>query len=1243
MKRVLLTLAATAGTTSHCLAAVGGGGAMRHDNDNVALKLKGRGRHRHRGNNHEAYQQQVTTEPRRYSQNNEADYSHLRALQPAQSSGVGGNKSTLTLPATAEAENEADQSGTTNEASMGNGTPLTLTIATDNDSLAAAAAAESGITGEAMADNDVDTTIADNAMVIGIANGEGATEDEEGADEDKPIMDTRQYSSGGKSGKTSKSKSDKQSSNTGWHGSQDTTIEEEHDDSFHWEDTPSSSDNDSPGDNGSKPSNEHYHLEDTGASEDNWHAGNWVLFDHNSKTGKAGGKSGKKSVSHPMPKPPHTHEPSSMSPPTHKPSSPSQTHTPSTPSTTSHPSPSRPIVPPTQSPTQSPSKLPVIYPPLTWLGVNGCTSKFPCETCHGDCDSNEDCIWPYECYTRSDSTPVPGCTSGGSGDIPGADYCYDPQLEDTDQPTQHPTRRDDTRPPRPTGAPKTPVPSSFEPTSALPYLSWKGVNGCTPTTPCDVCEGDCDNDSDCNSESFTPEDGVTVTALACFKRADGEVNQVPGCAVGGTGDIPGVDYCYDTSLIQPTREPTDTPRPTFPVSTPRPSPTDEGATPVPSFSPAGGSGSRDGYFLRSQALPKLSSGNNNVIARPRAAGDVDVKGNGDDRRTRELQQEAPQGWCASGALSPDYYQLLLEACTPDSLTSNPDGNNNEGTIIARMEQMDQLWYLDMDGYVHSIYDHERCMMVASSAIPVGSVSALDGIEAPVEIGPCTDRTALNQFYYDDRTSTPPNTLKLRGFDTLCVTFLGGEAANKGSPMILAQCDQQDKYGWDFVLEDELDRLTPVPTNAPTQNLPQLRYQGRDACNVETPCNICTADCDTNEDCLGRLECFQRERDDSTQVPGCAVGGAGDIPGADYCYAPDGDGISPAPTPSLPPLNWLGAEGCTPESPCPVCTGDCDEDRDCQSSFRCLRRLVGDTTPIPGCSQGGIGDVPGGDYCYDPDWTPTISTQAPVDKGPAVTRPLPPSPPSNPTQPTPPLPTFLPLNRTPRPSRLPVTRPTQEGSRTLEPTFNERPPRPSGPSDLSRRTPSPTPFDQEFDTRQPQPNRPNRTPEPTDFEGPPRPTRPTPGRPNITPEPTDFERPQRPTGTIPDNRPPTSPARPTLRPARPTPSDRTPEPSSPAPSDKPSPSPVSTADAAVITKSGKSSKGIKSPTRSKSGKGTEVVATERTRTHDNNEISHHVHDVSTRAERLHEEEETSRVRVHASTRWEREHVHDEESS
>jgi hypothetical protein len=548
---------------------------------------------------------------------------------------------------------------------------------------------------------------------------------------------------------------------------------------------------------------------------------------------------------------------------------------------------------PSKMPT--PSSPPSFYPPLTWEGVNGCTPESQCRVCAGDCDSNEDCMLGLECFKRSGSEHVPGCTSGGKGDIPGADYCYDPK---------------EVSPVLPTATPISPTPSPSN--ESLPVLQWKGVNGCTPTSPCGVCQGDCDENNDC------------LSGFECFKRSDGEYTQVPGCAVGGSGDIAGADYCYDpSSLNPPSYAPTKIP--TGMLS----------SVPPATGPPVTGSPTRtiEAFFIQSQAKTPTIFASNRLAS-------LNHGSNG----SRGLQQDSSQyGWCVSGALAPDYYQLLLEECKPNSSSISTSNS------FRKVEQMDQLWSMDSKGRIHSIFNYERCMMVSSLALQ---------FESPIEIGPCSEENAQNQFYYD--TSFFPYTLKLQGraYASMCVTFLGDESS-RGAEMVLGPCENEAKFGWDFIPESSLGN----PTIKPTSSLPKLRYLGRDACTADSPCGACHGDCDTNEDCNNGLKCFQRERGDSTQVPGCAVGGAGDIPGADYCYDPKGP---VPPTPELPRLEWLGPRGCSVERPCPICSGDCDIDGDCQKSLSCFKREIGGDASVPGCAVGGLGDIPGGDYCYDPN-------------------------------------------------------------------------------------------------------------------------------------------------------------------------------------------------------------------------------------------------------------------------------------
>ena len=59
------------------------------------------------------------------------------------------------------------------------------------------------------------------------------------------------------------------------------------------------------------------------------------------------------------------------------------------------------------------------------LGGSGCTSGSPCGLCNGDCDKDGDCAGTLKCFQRSTSSEqVPGCNTGGAGDVATHDYCY---------------------------------------------------------------------------------------------------------------------------------------------------------------------------------------------------------------------------------------------------------------------------------------------------------------------------------------------------------------------------------------------------------------------------------------------------------------------------------------------------------------------------------------------------------------------------------------------------------------------------------------------------------------------------------------------------------------------------------------------------------------------------------------------------------------------------------------------------
>ena len=125
---------------------------------------------------------------------------------------------------------------------------------------------------------------------------------------------------------------------------------------------------------------------------------------------------------------------------------------------------------------------------LVSKGASGCSAAKKCARCAGDCDRDTDCQSGLKCFQRNRNSGVPGCPTGGPGDVSNYDYCYSPAS-----------------------------------------LHNKGGSGCTPKKQCGACQGDCDSDRDCGR------------GLKCFQRND--KTRVPGCEVGASGDVKTYDYC----------------------------------------------------------------------------------------------------------------------------------------------------------------------------------------------------------------------------------------------------------------------------------------------------------------------------------------------------------------------------------------------------------------------------------------------------------------------------------------------------------------------------------------------------------------------------------------------------------------------------------------------------------------------------------------------------------------------------
>nr|CAA67702.1 alpha 2 frustulin [Cylindrotheca fusiformis] len=207
------------------------------------------------------------------------------------------------------------------------------------------------------------------------------------------------------------------------------------------------------------------------------------------------------------------------------------------------------------------------FPVLSKVGAN---PGVPLERCEGDCDSDSECASSdLFCFPRNDDVVVPGCRGGQSDDskfdycirrvdappgvaptVPTADPSPDPTPDPSPDPTPDPSPSPVNSPtPDPTPGP-TPDPTPGPTPASAPSGGDPPVKA-TYDFPLGLCEGDCDDDPDC-------EDG-----LICFQRDANE--SVPGCS-GGSSDRSRTDYCIkeNPSTPPPTPPPAPAPTPTSP-------------------------------------------------------------------------------------------------------------------------------------------------------------------------------------------------------------------------------------------------------------------------------------------------------------------------------------------------------------------------------------------------------------------------------------------------------------------------------------------------------------------------------------------------------------------------------------------------------------------------------------------------------------------------------------------------------
>jgi hypothetical protein len=226
-------------------------------------------------------------------------------------------------------------------------------------------------------------------------------------------------------------------------------------------------------------------------------------------------------------------------------------------------------VSPSSEPTETPLSGKVEEDLVALVNFGWSPEKNPLEVCQGDCDTDGDCAQGLRCFQRFIArTAVPGCT-GGEAETLLTDYCISSEDpldgiigEETEVPTQVPSLLPSSEPT------ETPLSGKVEEDIfSLVDLGW------SPSNSLGLCEGDCDDDDDCEQ------------GLRCFQRFFPKT-AVPGC-VGGEEDLSWTDYCVVDEAADDTA-PESSPEPTYePSPESLPSPT-HGPSPKPSLSPTHG-------------------------------------------------------------------------------------------------------------------------------------------------------------------------------------------------------------------------------------------------------------------------------------------------------------------------------------------------------------------------------------------------------------------------------------------------------------------------------------------------------------------------------------------------------------------------------------------------------------------------------------------------------------------------------
>jgi hypothetical protein len=535
----------------------------------------------------------------------------------------------------------------------------------------------------------------------------------------------------------------------------------------------------------------------------------------------------------------------------------------------------------------TPTRAPLVGPdPIPILDFGGTPPEFrkPLSLCQGDCDFDTDCKDGLICFRRYAFEAVPGCI-GGEQDDQFSDYCvFDPYGMGYSDPTTAPTTPP-TMTPRPTNTPLTQIPV-------------QNFGGHPPVDllPLQLCQGDCDSDTDC------------AAGLYCFQRDSNQT--VPGC-IGAERDIEKTDYCtfdpygpgYTPTAPRPTNPPVLVPLTSPPALPPTLPPVLATLTSPPAFQPT------SPPMLPTTMTPVASPTMAPIalIATPTSMPSYYPRPVGDPQKNAIIVDWNPDyklGEC-EGDCDTDEDCMGGMYCYQRNSQYEPIPGCLGGEFDRTLTDYCTFVPLSTDGTSPPIPAPTSAPVIAPTPAPV-----IPPTSAPVTLPTTAPVTPPTSAPVQEPASAPVSPLRLENLgwtprqklghcqgdcdtDEDCVSGQGLVCFQRNSvtePVPGCIGGENDGSLSDYCVmassltDSDLPTISPgeFPTAAPfdsTESVALINY-GWSPPISSRPLHRCEGDCDLDSDCQPGLVCFERYLPYQT-VPGC-IGGESDQSLTDYC-------------------------------------------------------------------------------------------------------------------------------------------------------------------------------------------------------------------------------------------------------------------------------------------------------------------------------------------------------------------------